>query len=272
MSEEKVLTLRGKKAVWAPGGGSGPIDPKRLPEGYPYKEMGKTEFAILGEVEFTYHDGISVQATASVNEKIVVGETYAVVLDGKEYVATAFEFTQYGMSITMLGNAMHIDGSFDENGPPFAFTTVEFGGQVRISMSITAEAGVHTVEVYKFSEIIHTMAPEFLPAGVGGGVQVVTFATDDMQTFTADKTFDEIAELSKNNIPVMGKIVFNGMSGMDIWLQISTAVNMNSNADTIGFYNVGAGAGGKVSIVQVAMTKTDIVYTQAEGTLTPPES
>ena len=39
MSEEKVLPLRGKKAVWAPGGGTGPIDPKRLPEGYPYKEV-----------------------------------------------------------------------------------------------------------------------------------------------------------------------------------------------------------------------------------------
>ena len=34
MNEEKVLTLRGKKAVWAPGGGgTGPINPKRLPEG-----------------------------------------------------------------------------------------------------------------------------------------------------------------------------------------------------------------------------------------------
>ena len=39
MNEEKVLTLRGKRAVWAPGGGTGPIDPKRLPEGYPYKEQ-----------------------------------------------------------------------------------------------------------------------------------------------------------------------------------------------------------------------------------------
>lgn len=51
MMNDKVLTLRGNKAVWAPaGGGSGPIDPKRLPEGYPYKEGRATVdmSAVLG--------------------------------------------------------------------------------------------------------------------------------------------------------------------------------------------------------------------------------
>lgn len=51
MSEEKVLTLRGKKAVRAPGGGTGPIDPKRLPEGYPYKEKSETVIEWDGEHE-----------------------------------------------------------------------------------------------------------------------------------------------------------------------------------------------------------------------------
>lgn len=52
MSEEKVLTLRGKRAVWAPGGGgSGPIDPSRLPEGYPYKEGSKTVITWDGNTE-----------------------------------------------------------------------------------------------------------------------------------------------------------------------------------------------------------------------------
>lgn len=53
MSEEKVLTLRGKKAVWAPGGGSGPIDPNNLP----------TE-----EWTFTLEDG------SIVTKKVVVAE------------------------------------------------------------------------------------------------------------------------------------------------------------------------------------------------------
>lgn len=177
-----------------------PIAPEFLPEGYPYKEMGKTEFAILGEVEFGEYVDTNAQANAFVNEEIVVGETYAVVLDGKEYVATAYErTTSSGLTLKMIGNASQEDGTFDENGPPFYCTTMKYGEQVMLIININAEAGTHTVEIYKFVETIHTMAPEFLPAGVGG-VQVVRGDIDaSTGLITFGLTGNEIAELAKTS-------------------------------------------------------------------------
>ena len=143
----------------------GVIRQESLPEGYPYKEQSKTEFAILGEVEFGEYGDNNAQATALVNEEIVVGETYAVVLDGKEYVATAYErTTSSGLTMKMIGNAAQEDGTFDENGPPFYCATVQAGEQFRLFININAEVGTHTVEIYKLTETIHTIAEEFLPA------------------------------------------------------------------------------------------------------------
>ena len=177
------------------------IDPEFLPEGYPYKEQSKTEFAILGDVEFGEYIDTIAQANAFVNEEIVVGETYAVVLDGKEYVATAYErTTSSGLTLKMIGNAAQEDGTFDENGPPFCCTTTKAGEQVMLIININAEVGTHTVEIYKLSETIHTMAPEFLPAGVGGGDDFIVTPTmsEDMTSCTLDKTVPEIWDAAKS--------------------------------------------------------------------------
>ena len=165
-----------KKAYWG------------LPQGYPYKEIGKTEFAILGEVEFGGKVDNNAQAFAYVNEDIVVGKTYAVVLDGKEYVTTAYERKSSDMTFKVIGNAVQEDGTYDENGPPFYCTTIKSGERVILIININAEPSTHTVEIYKLSETIHPIAPEFLSSATtttSGIVKQMSYlpnATGDVPT------------------------------------------------------------------------------------------
>lgn len=147
------------------GGGTGPIDPKRLPEGYPYKEGvtiewdGNTEG--LDVVADTYY---RVSDAIVSDEQIKVG----VMADanGNEQAVTAIApwdtFVSMGYvteDVTSVESVVFVrkDGAVFQ-GVTFNKTGVYFMALVR-----------------KFTtEIIHTMAPEFLPAGVGGGVPAVT--------------------------------------------------------------------------------------------------
>ena len=55
-------------------------------------------------------------------------------------------------------------GVWDDEDVPFVVATMKSGSFV-FSVSLpVSEAGIHTVEIYKLSETIHPMAPEFLPS------------------------------------------------------------------------------------------------------------
>ena len=63
---------------------------------------------------------------------------------------------------------------------------------------------------YKEGETIHTMAPEFLPAGVGGGVQVVTLTMGENYLVVSNFTGAEIVEMLVKS-PVQFISDFNGV-------------------------------------------------------------
>ena len=166
MSEEKVLTLRGKKAVWAPGGGSGPIDPKRLPEGYPYKAIEKTAFVENMSVTPGYHEPAAYEANFAFAE----GQTYAVEWNGETYECIAFSME----GIAAIGN-LALLGAGGDTGEPFIMYA--FNGSLYIKG--TDSSAAVTLSIYGQVETIHPMAPEFLPAGVG----VPTVTADDNGKF-----------------------------------------------------------------------------------------
>lgn len=184
MSEEKVLTLRGKKAVWAPGGG--PIDPKRLPEGYPYKETTiVTEFLPETEVDFFEIEGmfpsdpdLNLQVPDFGLEK---EKQYRlrIMWDGVPYDRTILAVQNYEY---IVGN-MALAGTGDDTGEPFLIMMGRVtGGDATYEVDFSfmgASAGKHTVSIAEVSETIHPMAPEFLPAGVG----VPTVTADDNGKF-----------------------------------------------------------------------------------------
>lgn len=190
MSEEKVLTLRGKRAVWAPVGGSGPIDPKRLPEGYPYKEQSETVIFEKQTEQFSEVEG-HMQANLS-NCALVTGQTIKVVWDDKEYecevdgslgMPAAGNFTALGVP-----SAASVDC-------PFLFVS---GPDYITATAVTEMDTEHTIRISEHSETIHTMAPEFLPAGVGGGGLVFEITesdyTNDTSNYTVTKNYDPIYE------------------------------------------------------------------------------
>ena len=72
--------------------------------------------------------------------------------------------------------------------------------------------GSYTESLTAMTETIHPMAPEFLPAGVGGGVQVVTL-TQDESGWTSSHTGAQIAEMVEKGL-VIGKRTIDGQPAM----------------------------------------------------------
>ena len=166
MNEEKVLTLRGKRAVWAPGGGSGPIDPSRLPEGYPYKEGSKTEIVWDGNTE----------------GKLVVGDVFFKVSDAvlddetikNGVLSAALRNNPTEKVISELWDSLVSKGLVTENGVMvneyciFAKAdNVSIGGMDIPEAGIyfpLMEGNLYTYEFISETEAIHPMSAEFLPA------------------------------------------------------------------------------------------------------------
>lgn len=250
MSEEKVLTLRGKKAVWAPGGGSGPIDPKRLPEGYPYKEGSKTEIVWDGNT-----DGL-----------VSVGGLYYKVSDAildNETIKNGYLYGYFGgngiseLALASFWDRMHITDEFVVAGEYAIFVRAN---NAEIDEMTFPEAGVYFVCVNglygtKFvseTETIHPMAPEFLPAGGGGGVQVVTMTVSG-ETMTASHTGEQIAEMA-----MKGPVILT-------WDNYGTTVisNLTSVFPGVGAMFLGGNVmGDRYSLDTnfVAWSSTDVTY------------
>ena len=81
----------------------------------------------------------------------------------------------------------------------------------------TPKAGTHTVEIYKLSETIKTIDPEFLPAGVGGGGAMVGVITQSGSVAVCDKQYSEIREAWVNNIPCFMRMITQGDAGLMFW-------------------------------------------------------
>lgn len=134
-----------------------PVDMRCLPEGYPYKEQSETVVLEEQAVEFADQGG---QLLGGLNEALFVsGNTYKIIWDGTAYVCTATEI----QGTIAIGNLSNVGGT--GNNEPFMMMVT--GGTTTI---VALEGGAeHTVSISEYSETIHPMAPEFLPAGLGGG-------------------------------------------------------------------------------------------------------
>lgn len=150
------ISEEAKKAigkVWSQAGGdSGPIDPKRLPEGYPYKEEatildGTFEFADMG-------GGMYASPIEDETFALVDGTTYTVIWDGEAYQCVAGLAEESGT--VFIGNPIMMGGAEDTGEP---FVIAQQGEETAMATQDTA--ATHTVKVC--TETIHPMAPEFLP-------------------------------------------------------------------------------------------------------------
>lgn len=162
MSEEKVLTLRGKKAVWAPGGGSGPIDPKRLPEGYPYKEGvtiewdGNTDGRVVVarqcyKVSGTVFDNlVGCKVAYYIQAPDAPGEQREAVVNGYSMDGGVYF---YSVNVAEMGDSLPIIAVVPEGHSTYEAGTY-FCNMAGGALYVTALV----------AETIHPMSEEFLPA------------------------------------------------------------------------------------------------------------
>lgn len=258
MSEEKVLTLRGKRAVWAPGGGSGPIDPKRLPEGYPYKEQSETVIEWDGNTEgratitgknfkvtdialsglagnqvILYNNGV-------LEEHIISGET--VEGDLRYYSITLDEGAYAGESLTVLWS-IPAENAYSLEGGTYFYWENE---------------NVYLSEVSAVTETIHPMAPEFLPAGVGGAFLITV--TDDNGTKKADKTFEEIkaAYDSGKELKVIYAVAVSDTITNTFVCNLAQYVDMSAQ-QMFGFVCVTTASAAAGTLLSIAITSANAV-------------
>lgn len=154
MNEEKVLTLRGKKAVWAPGGGSGGVSSWNDLTDRPF---GKGYSALLDEknVKFWYNSrGENYYCTIPFLSGLVIGNKYTVIWDGVEYPdLVAFE----DYPNVMLG----ADGETNADMPFSMGIDITVG----ISLEILTHDSKETHDVSILGETIRTIDAEYMPNG-----------------------------------------------------------------------------------------------------------
>lgn len=131
------------------------IKPEALPEGYPYKEQSEV---VLFEQEITTNEqGVYLAGFDFI--ELEIDKDYVVTFGGVNYPCTAG-------SVSMnpyLGNVGLINPEFSGTDPFFIMPSE--GGAIVLPDFANQTVSVKIATV---TETIHTMAPEFLPAGVGG--------------------------------------------------------------------------------------------------------
>ena len=122
----------------------------------------------------------------------VAGNTYKITWNGTPYVCTAVEI----QDSAAIGNLANFGGA--GNNEPFAMSV---SGDTT-TILILEESAEYIVSISEFSETVHTMASEFLPAGVGGNNR--EFIIDVGDGFYSATTYaDVLAAIKAGKCPIV---------------------------------------------------------------------
>ena len=142
------------------------IDPKFLPEGYPYKETATIKgeqidsFTVETVAKNNYDDTITYLAESGHQDSGAIPEGNVIInYDGVDY-KTSRIVNNFGGMIYAHGNLSLYFPSLQDTGEPFCW--FYFGGSCKLA---TTTPGIHTVIVRAEDEqgtIIHPLATEFL--------------------------------------------------------------------------------------------------------------
>lgn len=178
----------------------GVLQPRHLPEGYPYEERIVNRTAIVEETVLTGTTNGSewVYFDAPVTQMIETGKTYEVTIDGKTYSAECGETFVPDQMVPYIESDIFSVQRYDANTVQVAVSTTE-PADVSVSISFSL------YEVEEQTTIV-PMAEKFLPPGIGGGGSnfVVHFIGSEGE-YTLDATVDEIIDaiLDGKNVVVV---------------------------------------------------------------------
>ena len=192
------------------------INKESLPEGYPYKEQSET--VVFDKTITTVPLGTENGASGAQNPFTydeMIQATQEAGIDMYEPFSLVFDGVPYTVQLVNMGSSTQYIGDYERlvlgrgGAEEYPFCIMFTPSMVVVA---TNDSGEHRMCISKLTETIHTMAPEFLPAGVGGGEQnaYIITATPEGSGFVCRHTYDEIMELVNNNFFVVMKINFYG--------------------------------------------------------------
>ena len=212
--KEKILTMRNGKAVWGPAPkDTDPVDPSRLPEGYPYKES--KEITLLEETTIETADGGNGFGMTQTVPTLTVenGVTYTVVFDGTAYECVYSEASGY----RYLGN-ISIVGMTPDTKEPFCMI---FNNSNELFMFATATAEEHTISVSGLVNAINKMSDEYLEQPTMLVKIKSQIGADGSTVYSADVSQDEIRNAVNAGYAVMGYCYKDG------FLTLQDLTNLN---------------------------------------------
>lgn len=143
------------------GSGSGVTSWNDLEDKPFYEENNKVAVVENEVVQLSVGGGSNYGGPTSSPIVLTAGEKYTVVVDGEEYVMTAYEGTMQGLSCVCLGDISILN---DDNASPD--TPICLAYNASHSMTLVGVVGAIeeiTLSVYKGSTIIHTLDEKFIP-------------------------------------------------------------------------------------------------------------
>lgn len=184
------------------------IDPKFLPEGSsggvsswndltdkPFYEEGNLEVFLPEEEDsFELNGDFGLYFAAGIKPaSLVIGETYTVYWDEKEYVCTAIDASSLNGGAEMIAIGNGVGFGLPGNNEPFAITTDESLIMFFV-VDPTDTSTSHRVEIFKGAITLKTLDAKFLPmdaidaridekAGSSGGSSLPEVTTDDAGKF-----------------------------------------------------------------------------------------
>lgn len=239
-----------------------PIEGKYLPEGTPWVEEGKGS-EIFPETTAFFEVGTVLGAPEVVLESkpsLVVGETYVVTWDGKEYRCVCQHLAGNSggvyMDALVLGNTS-VFGNPD-TGEPFIIGDMSHPMSLGLAVSIEG-SGDHTFKINE-GTIAHKIDSRCLPGG-GGVVYVNAELQEDTgDSLEVDMTFSEISALIDSGKQVVMKYAY--LSSVPVMMPVTMYLPRTS----IKFSCTISISSGQIDVFDVLMTPeaANIDHYQAE--------
>lgn len=222
-----------------------PIDPKFLPDGYPYEEVVATPVtAFEFELEATDTDNpykwfghgdlpFELDGLLAVLNSENVGKTVCVNYDGVQYMCDVHMDNHFSWYIGNTGLMKNFDRRFDDNdadsvlermkddgliidtGEPFLFLSHSY--YTVYNYIVASDTNPHNVEVGFCDTVVHKLDKKFLPddiGGSGGGAEIIEATVNTSRTDILDLpiTTREIFDKVKSGVDVVIKTTFTKSS------------------------------------------------------------
>lgn len=142
------------------GSDSGPIDPSRLPEGYPYKAMGVVTLFEEQDVAVVENNGVYIaEIPTTALADVAEGDVLQVLFDGALYNCNVFVYAPDPSYSMLAAGNIGLTGTDENTGEPFFFAIYPEG----LMFGTTSSGDTHTIGISTPCEVSHPMSADFLP-------------------------------------------------------------------------------------------------------------